>query len=118
MYTRIASLLVLASAAPFAQAAGLPSGAYTSHEYTLTFADHGKLTLLEKDKNVLDGTWSSKDGSVTITDVSGSYACAAPNQTGVYAWKSVGDGIAFTKQKDACDDRARALDGETWKRKS
>ena len=58
MYTRIASLLILASAAPFAQAAGLPSGAYTSHEYTLTFADHGKLTLLEKDKNVLDGTWS------------------------------------------------------------
>ena len=118
MYARITSLLILALAAPFAQAAGFPGGTYTSHDYTLTFADHGKLTLLNNKDDVLDGTWSSHGDSITITDVSGSYACAAPNATGIYGWKATADGIAFTKQKDACDDRAQALDGQTWKRKS
>ena len=118
MYTRIASLLILALAAPLAHAAGFPGGAYTSGDYTLNFADHGKLTLQEKDNVVLNGTWSSDAGKVTFTDVSGSYACAAPNATGVYGWKAASDGVAFTKQKDGCDDRAQALDGKTWKRKS
>ena len=65
----------------------------------------------------MNGTWSSKDATVTITDVSGSYACAEPNQTAVYGWKADGDSVTFTRKKDACDDRAPALDGKTWKRK-
>jgi hypothetical protein len=117
MHTRIAALL-LVSAAPFATAAGLPQGAYTLGDYTMTLADHGKLTLKEKDNVVLNGTWVSKDAKFTITDVSGSYACAAPNATGVYGWKADGESVTFAKEKDGCDDRAQALDGKTWKRKS
>ena len=118
MYTRLSALLTLALAAPFAHAAGLPEGAYTLGDYTMTLADHGKLTLKEKEEVVLNGTWSSKDATVTITDVSGSYACPKPNQTAVYGWKADGNAVPFTKQKEGCDDRAQALDGKTWKRKS
>jgi hypothetical protein len=118
MNAHIASFLILALVAPFAQAADFPSGAYTSHDYTLTFADHGKLTLMNNKDDVLHGTWSSNGDSITLTDVSGSYACASPNATGVYGWKASGDSVAFTKRKDACDDRSQALDGQTWKRKS
>ena len=118
MYARIASLLILASAAPFAHAAGFPGGAYTSHGYTLTFGEHGKLTLMNEKDDVLNGTWSATNNTITITDVSGSYACAAPNQTAVYGWKASGDSVTFTKQKEGCNERAQALDGETWKRKA
>ena len=118
MRIRIAVLLMLASAAPFANAAGLAEGSYMMGDYTMTFADHGRLTLKEKEDVVMNGTWSSKDATVTITDVSGSYACAAPNATGVYGWKADGGAVTFTRKKDACDDRAQALDGKTWKHRT
>ncbi len=118
MYSRIASLLILVLAAPFAHAAGFPTGTYMSGEHALTFADHGRLQLTAKSEVVLNGTWSADGDKVTITDVSGSYACAAPDTTGVYAWKADSGGISFTKEKDGCNDRLQALDGKTWKRKS
>jgi hypothetical protein len=117
MLIRIVSFSLLAFAAPFAHAAGgLPSGTYMAGNLALTFADHGKLELKEKDQVVMDGTWSSDASKVTITDKSGSYACAAPNATGVYGWKMSGDTVTFTKQKDGCDDRASSLDGKSWKK--
>src|SRR3954470_3260241 len=119
MYLRIASSLVLAAAAISAHAASaFRTGSYSMGDMTLTFAEHGKVELKAKDEVVLNGTWSSDGSKITLTDQSGSYACAAPNATGVYAWKSDGAGITFIKQKDGCDDRAQALDGKTWNRKS
>lgn len=118
MYLRIASLLTLALAAPFAHAAGFPSGTYTSSEYSLTFADHGKLQLKKVDEVVLNGTWTSTGDKITVTDVDGSYACDAQHATGTYGWTSEGKDVKFTKQSDKCDERAQALDGQTWKRKT
>jgi hypothetical protein len=118
MTLRIATLLTLALAAPFAQAAGFPNGTYTSSEYSLTFADHGKVQLKKADEVVLNGTWTSAGDKITLTDVDGSYACAAPHATGTYGWKAEGGGVKFTKQNDQCNERAQALDGQTWKRKT
>ena len=119
MYLRFASSLAIAAVAVCAYgASAFPGGTYTMDDMALTFADHGRLELTANDKNVLKGTWSADGSKVMLTDVSGSYACKAPNATGVYGWKVNGDAITFTKQKDGCDDRAGALDGKTWKRKS
>jgi hypothetical protein len=119
MYLRIASSLIFTAAASFAYgASAFPSGTYTMDDMAMTFADHGKLELKAADKDVLNGTWSADGTKVTLTDLSGSYACKAPNATGVYMWKADAGTITFTKQKDSCDDRAGALDGKTWKRKS
>lgn len=118
MYARIASLLILAFAASAVHAAEFPAGTYTVGEHALTFAEHGKLQLKAKDEVVLNGTWKANGSTVTITDVSGSYACAAPNATGTYAWKSDGGDITFTKEKDGCNDRVQSLDGKTWKHKA
>jgi hypothetical protein len=118
MRARIVGLLFLAATVPAFAATSFPKGTYMSGELALTFADHGKLELKAKDEVVLNGAWSADADKVTITDQSGSYACAAPNATGVYTWKSDGGAITFTKQKDACDDRVQSLDGKSWKRKS
>jgi hypothetical protein len=117
MRLSIASLMILAAASAFG-ASGFPSGTYTSGDYSLTFADHGKLELKDKNDVVVNGTWSSDSTKVTVTDESGSYACSTPSATGVYGWKADGDTVTFTKQTDGCDDRAQALDGQKWKRKS
>jgi hypothetical protein len=111
-----ASLLLIVS--PLVSAAGFPAGAYTSGDMTLTFADHGMLQLAAKNEVVMTGTWTADATTLTVTDQSGPYACAAPNAAGVYAWKSDPAGVTFTKRKDGCDDRAQALGGTPWKRKS
>lgn len=118
MYLRIATLLTLVFAAPFAHAAGFPSATYTLGDYALTFADHGKLELKSKGEVVMDGTWSSAGAALTVTDQSGSYSCEKAHATGVYGWKAEGGSVKFTKQKDDCDERIEALDGKTWQRKS
>ena len=118
MYARIASLLILAAAVPAFGATTFPTGTYMQGDHALTFAEHGKLELKAKDEVVLNGTWSADADKVTITDVSGSYACAAPNATGVYSWTASGGGISFKKQKDGCDDRVQSLEGKPWNRKS
>lgn len=119
MFKRIVSFSLLAFAAPFVHAAaGFPVGTYTSGDYAVRFADHGKLELTAKGKVVMDGIWSSDATNLKLTDQTGSYACAAPNDTGTYSWKMSGDTVTFTKKKDDCNDRVGALDGQSWKRKS
>jgi hypothetical protein len=118
MYLRIASSLVLATAGAIAYAASaFPGGPYTLGDMTLTFADHGKAELKDNTEVVLNATWAADGSKVTLTDLSGSYACKAPNATGVYAWKADAGSITFSKDKDDCSARVEALDGKTWKRK-
>jgi hypothetical protein len=117
MHARISGLLLFAFAASAFAASASPGGTYTFAEYTMTLAPHGRLEVQANGEVVLNGTWSADASTLTLTDKSGPYACAAPNATGVYRWKSEGDKMTLSKQKDECDDRVQALDGREWTKK-
>ncbi len=114
----VGSLFLIAMGSVAIAATTFQAGTYTLGNMALIFAEHGKLELRVKDEVVMNGTWKSDGTHLTVTDQSGSYACAAPVATGVYRWQASGDTLTMIKEKDACDDRSQALDGKSWKHKS
>jgi hypothetical protein len=110
----------IAAAAPvlaLAVAGGVPAGEYETGGVTLTFAD-GQYRVAQGKNVAVEGTYTSDATTVTLTDVSGTFACPGdPKPAGKYGWKIAGGALTLTTIADACDDRSKDLTGHAWSKK-
>ncbi|HVT33104.1 MAG TPA: hypothetical protein VHE32_10675 [Rhodanobacteraceae bacterium] len=99
----------LGTAAAAASGAAFPAGKYHSGNMVIDFGADGRFHVVESGKAIVDGTYQTDGGKVTLTDVSGPEACTGDEASGTYGWRVDGTALTLTKANDPCDVRASDL---------
>jgi hypothetical protein len=98
-----------------ALAADFPAGNYKANDVSMVFDGKGNFHVVKSGTTEVSGTYSTAQGRIELTDVSGPWACAGAGQKkGTYVWAFNGTALTFTKVTDACDDRSTALLSASW----
>lgn len=105
-------------------AAGLPAGAaelsgtynavVDGVEYGLIFDEEGNMSVVEDYDATVVAQYEADGTEITITDLGGAGACQGDEATGVYNYTGGTDSLSFTRVQDACEQRVRMLDGNTF----
>lgn len=101
----------------FAADATLP-GDYESGGVTLSLTTGGRYSVSQGGASAVEGTYRIEGDTVTFTDESGPYACAAAKPPGgTYSWKIEETALTLRRLSDACAERAADLTSHVWQRK-
>ena len=117
--SRIATLALLSLTAVGAclAAAAFPVGDFETGSVTLSFGSDGAYRVLQGGHAMVEGTYRSDGDKLTLTDVSGQFACPAEKAKGTYTWRLEGKALTLTTVDDACEDRSSDLTGHPWAKK-
>jgi META domain len=115
-YSRLACSAML-FVTSFAFGAAFPTGTFViaGGQATVRFGADGRFHVAAGSDSV-DGTYSATGDQITLTDVSGTMACADTMKVGQYKWSYADNAITFTKVKDVCDERSGDLTAQPWKK--
>lgn len=108
--------LSLTVAATCYGAAAFPTGAYEAGGIVINFGSDGRVHVLQGDKSVVEGTYKIVGNKLTLTDVSGSFACPKDKASGTYTWQIEESAPTLTKVDDPCDDRSSDITGHPWRK--
>lgn len=106
----------LTIAATCSSAAAFPTGAYEAGGMVLNFGGDGRIHVLQGGKSVVEGTYKIAGDKLTLTDVSGTFACPKDEASGTYIWQIDKSALTLTKVDDPCDDRASDITGHPWQK--
>ena len=98
-------------------AATFPAGDFENGGVILSFGGDGAYRVTQNDHAMVSGAYRSKGDRLTLTDVSGQFACPSDKAKGTYAWRLDGTALTLTKVDDACEDRSSDLTGHPWMQK-
>ena len=116
--TLISSLagLSLSMVALWSGAAAFPTGAYEADGTVIDFGSDGRVHISQGGKTMVEGTYKIAGDKLTLTDVSGSFACPKDKASGTYTWQVQTSALTLTKVDDPCDDRSSDLTGHPWQK--
>ena len=98
--------------------AAFPTGKYLAGQFAVEFNEKGQVRFTQGDSVLVEGEFSAKTDTISLTDRSGPMACLdAGQETGTYRWKIEGGALTFTKVDDRCDGRSQDLTAQAWRRK-
>jgi hypothetical protein len=106
----------LTMAATWCVAAAFPTGAYEAGGTVIDFGSDGRVHVLQGGKSVVEGTYKVTGDKLTLTDVSGSFACPKDKASGTYTWHVKESALTLTKVDDPCDDRSSDITGHPWQK--
>jgi hypothetical protein len=106
----------LTMAATWCVAAAFPTGAYEAGGTVIDFGSDGRVHVLRGGKSVVEGTYKVTGDKLTLTDVSGSFACPKDKASGTYTWHVKESALTLTKVDDPCDDRSSDITGHPWQK--
>jgi len=108
--------LSLAAAATWCGAAEFPSGAYEAGGIVMDFGRDGRVRLSQGGKTMVEGTYKVAGDKLTLTDVSGSFACPKDKASGTYTWHIEKSALTLEKVDDPCEDRSSDITGHPWQK--